>query len=87
MFPDPSFTECRQNVKIRPSGLRIEGETIGWQKRFGNAAISRHFANDEIERFTRAKNSIIPYRILVGIDLVTREDEEKAKRAQLGVPI
>jgi hypothetical protein len=76
--------QCRQNLKIEPPALRIEGETIGWQQRFGNAAISRHFANDEIERFTRAKNSIIPYRILVSIDVVTREDEEKAKQARGG---
>ena len=67
--------QCRHNLKVNGEALRIEGETIGWQRRFGDAAISQHFSNREIERFTRARGSIIPYRILVGMDIVTRKEE------------
>lgn len=65
--------QCRQNLA---AALRIENETIGWRKRFGDVPISRHFANEQIERFTRARGSIIPYRILVSVDVFTRWDEE-----------
>jgi len=41
-------------------------------------AISPHFSNDQIERFTRSRGGIIPYRILVGLDVETREMEEQA---------
>ena len=71
--------QCRQNLKLGGAALRIEGETIGWQRRFGNAAISRHFSNQGIERFTKARNSIIPYRVLVGFDVGTREQEEELR--------
>ena len=50
---------------------------IGWGKRFGSAAISSHFPNADIERFTRSRGGVIPYRILVGLDIVTREMEEE----------
>jgi len=63
--------QCRQ----KPGSFSPAGETIDWKGRFGNAPISTHFGNDEIERFTRAGGSIIPYRILIGLDVVTREDE------------
>ena len=42
---------------------------------FGDATISPHFPNSEIEWYTDARNSIIPYRILVGMDIVSREEE------------
>jgi len=74
--------QCRQNLKIEPPALRIIGETIGWHRRFGDAAISPHFPNDKIERCTSAMNSVIPYRILVGMDVVTREDEEKTRKEE-----
>jgi len=66
-------------MKTEFPALRIEGETIGWKKRFGDAPISRHFPNSEIERYTSARASIIPYRILVGIDIITREAEEEKR--------
>ena len=69
--------QCRQNMDIRPPGLKIERETIGWRSRFGNTAISQNFINDEIERFTRARGSIIPYRLLVAMDITTRWQEEE----------
>ena len=76
--------QCLQNLKIAPPALRIEGETIAWKTRFGDAAISQHFPNCEIERYTDARNSIIPYRILVGMDVVTREEEltEERRKAE-----
>jgi hypothetical protein len=64
--------QCRQ----KPGSFTVEGETIGWARRFGSAAISKHFGNDKIERFTESGPSIVPYRILVGIDVTTREEEE-----------
>ena len=72
--------QCRQKMDIRPPQLRIERETIGWQGRFGKAAISQHFPNAEIERVTTAQNSIIPYRVLVSMDIQTREEEDEAKK-------
>ena len=74
--------QCRQNLKIEPPALRIEGETIGWKRRFGDAPISQHFSNEEIERYTTSNNSIIPYRILVSFDVVTREDQEVAAQRE-----
>eukprot|EP00961_Rhodomonas_salina_P224833 3039407-Rhodomonas_salina.1 len=50
--------QCRQ----KPGSFRAEGETVSWQGRFGDARISQHFTNQEIERFTHARGSIIPYR-------------------------
>ena len=47
--------------------------TAGGEDRFGN---------DEIERFTKAGQSIIPYRILVGLDVTTREEEEARKKTE-----
>jgi hypothetical protein len=40
--------QCRQ----KPGSLSVEGEIIGWARRFGSAAISKHFSSDKIERFT-----------------------------------
>jgi len=73
--------QCRQDMTVKHPALRIEGETIGWENRFGDVQISAHFPNSEIERYTDASNSIIPYRILVAMDVVTREAEEEEKRA------
>ena len=70
--------QCRQ----KPGSFSSEGETVGWTRRWGKAAISQHFSNSEIERFTQARNSIIPYRLLVGMDVTTREQEEKGKREE-----
>ena len=70
--------QCRQ----KPGSFTVEGETIGWARRFGSAPISKHFGNDKIERFTEAGPSIIPYRILVGLDVTTREEEEARKKAE-----
>ena len=74
--------QCRQNLMIAPPALGIEGETIAWMTRFGDAEISRHFPNSEIERYTDARNSIIPYRILVDMDIVTREEEQTQERCK-----
>ena len=71
--------QCRQ----KPGSFSVEGETIGWARRFGNAAISKHFGNDKIERFTESGPSIVPYRILVGMDVTTREEEEQSKKDEL----
>lgn len=68
--------QCRQNLE----SAKIEGETIGWKTRFGEARISEQFSNQEIERVTQSNNSIIPCRLLIGIDVITREEEEKGKR-------
>ena len=73
--------QCRQNMAIKWPELRVEGETIGWQQRFGEAQFSQHFTNDEIERFTKATNSVIPYRVLVGLDVKTREEELEGLKA------
>jgi len=78
--------QCRQKMDIDPPELRIEGEAIGWQQSFGPVAISQNFTNDKIERFTRARGSIIPYRLLVAMDITTRwqeEEEIQAAAAQL----
>ena len=72
--------QCRQNMNVKPPELRVEGETIGWVRRFGDARFSQYFSNSEIERFTQARGSIIPYRVLVGLDIKTREQEEEEKR-------
>jgi hypothetical protein len=66
--------QCRQAPEFSTCG-----ETIGWTKKFGSAAISPHFPNEEIERFTCSRGGVIPYRILVGLDVVTREMEEQAQ--------
>ena len=72
--------QCRQKMDLDPLELRVEGETIGWARRFGNAAFSQHFPNSKIERFTKARGSIIPYRVPVGLDITTREQEEEDKK-------
>ena len=72
--------QCRQNMDVRSPELCVSGETIGWTRRFGDASFSPHFANEEIERFTKARGSIIPTRVLVGLDIKTREQEEDKKR-------
>ena len=68
--------QCRQKA----SSFTVEGETIGWNRKYQDTPISYFFDNDKIERFTRAKGAIIPYRILVGIDIKTREHEEHKKK-------
>jgi len=73
--------QCRQNMAIQWPELRVEGETIGWAERYGEAQFSKFFTNDEIERFTKATNSVIPYRVLVGIDVKTREEEPEELEA------
>jgi len=72
--------QCRQKMDISPPQLRIEGETIGWHDRFGEAAISKHVSNTAIERYTTVQNSIIPYRVLVSMNITTREHEETVKK-------
>jgi hypothetical protein len=69
--------QCRQS----PETFEVKGETIGWQRRFGAARFSQHFSNEEIERFTKARGSIIPYRVLVGLDVKTREEELEELKA------
>ena len=69
--------QCRQKP-----GFDVNGETVGWKQRFGEARFSQHFTNDEIERFTRARGSIIPTRVLVGLDIRTREQEEADEAAK-----
>ena len=71
--------QCRQDMTVQPPALRIEGETIGWKYRFGDVPISAHFPNSQIERYTDSSNSIIPYRILVAMNVVTREAEEQMR--------
>jgi large subunit ribosomal protein L40e len=66
--------QCRQSPEFSTCG-----ETIGWTKKFGSVPISPHFPNEEIERFTRSRGGVVPYRILVGLDVVTREMEQQAK--------
>jgi len=70
--------QCRQ----KPASFSSEGETVGWTRRWDEAAISPHFGDSEIERFTLTRNSIIPYRLLVCMDVTTREQEEKGKREE-----
>jgi hypothetical protein len=69
---------CRQN-----QGFGECGETIGWTKRFGTSAISPNFPNDKIERFTRAKNSIIVTKILIRVD----NDVEREAEEEKGLPL
>ena len=45
--------------------------------------ISKHFSNDKIERFTESVPRVVPYRILVGMDVTTREEEEQSKKDEL----
>ena len=66
--------QCRQKPNFDTCG-----ETIAWKNRFGDASISKYFGNDCIEYMTRSKGSIIPYRILVALDVTTREMEEELK--------
>ena len=73
MLPARASASC---LPQKTGSFTVEGETIGWARRFGSAAISKHFGNDKIERFTESGPSIVPYRILVGIDVTTREEEE-----------
>ena len=63
--------QCRQKIGTFAS----QGETIGWNRRWNYAPISRFFDNDKIERFTKAKGTIIPYRVLVGLGVTTRDHE------------
>ena len=74
--------QCRQSPEFSTCG-----ETIGWTKKFGSLSISPHFPNEKIERYTRSRGGVIPYRILVGLDVVTREMEattrEMEAKAQL----
>ena len=67
--------QCRQE----PGSFNATGETVGWLKRWGKTPISKHFANDEIERFSHARGSIMPYRVLVSLDVKTREKEQEDK--------
>jgi len=67
--------QCRQQP-----GFSVRGETIGWERRFGPVAISPYFENAEIERYTRSRASIFPYRILIKVNSVTREHEEERRK-------
>ena len=71
--------QCRQSP-----GFSTCGETIGWTERFGSVSISPHFPNEKIERFTRSRGGVSPYRILVGLDVVTREMEQQAQQDARG---
>jgi small ubiquitin-related modifier len=64
--------QCRQKP-----GFDTCKETIGWERKYGKVPISSHFSNKIIERFTKARGSIIPYRILIKKDSHTREMEEE----------
>ena len=55
--------QCRQKP-----GYAVHGETVAWERLHPGQAISPHFANSEIERTTRSRASVIPYRILVKIE-------------------
>jgi hypothetical protein len=52
--------QCRQQPDFE-----VCGETVGWERQHPGERISPHFANSEIEWFTKRRNSIIPYRILI----------------------
>merc|ERR1719409_1398590 len=52
--------QCRQKP-----GYSVCGETIGGERDHPGVQISQYFRNSRIERYTRAKGTIIPYRILV----------------------
>ena len=56
--------QCRQKPDYE-----IGGETVGWDRKYPGRAISPHFDNSVIERFTTARNAIIPYRVLVKLGL------------------
>ena len=56
--------QCRQKPDYE-----IGGETVGWNRKYPGRAISPHFDNSVIERFTTARNAIIPYRVLVKLGL------------------
>jgi translation initiation factor 4A len=64
--------QCRQMP-----GFHTCAETIGWEKRFGPIPISKNFPNETIERYTKSRGSIIPYRVLVALDVDTRWEQEK----------
>ena len=69
--------QCRQN----PTALSTCGETIGWKRRFGDVAISPFFGNGAIEFMTDARQSVIPYRILIKLNSDTRFYQELRLRA------
>jgi hypothetical protein len=66
--------QCRQSPEFSTCG-----EMIGWTKKFGSMSISLHFPNEKIEHFARSRGGVIPYRILVGLDVVMREMEQQAQ--------
>lgn len=55
--------QCRQQP-----GYRVGPETVNWEKKNPGKDISLHFKNSEIERSTRSRGSIIPYRLLVKLE-------------------
>ena len=76
--------QCKQKP-----GFALRGETVGWRGQFGDKPISSFFPNDKIERVTRIRTHVVPYRILVGMGITTRELEEKVtlcKGGALSVP-
>jgi len=72
--------QCRQ----RP-GYQVCGETIGWERDHPGVAISPHFSNAAIERFTRARGGVIPYRLLLHLDKAAAPLENPAKRRRLSL--
>ena len=71
--------QCKQKP-----GFTVRGETAGWKEQFGDKPISSLFPNDKIERVTRTRTHVLPYRILVGMGITTRELEEKVKLCKGG---
>eukprot|EP00961_Rhodomonas_salina_P066902 898263-Rhodomonas_salina.1 len=55
--------QCRQKP-----GYDVIAETIGWEKQNPGKQISPHFPNSVLERRTRSRASVIPYRVLVKLE-------------------
>jgi hypothetical protein len=66
--------QCRQMP-----GFETCAETIGWKTQFGPIPISKNFPNASIERHTDSRGSIIPYRLLISLDVKTRWKQEEER--------
>lgn len=67
------------------AGKNLNHIVLGEKPSVGSGALALRpshstFPNQEIEQFTHARGSIIPYRVLVSTDVITRESQEEQRK-------
>merc|ERR1739848_774734 len=55
-------------LRQRPGSYTTQGETVGWTRQHGSLRIDPHFYNEEVERKSLARSSVLIYGLLVRLE-------------------